>query len=598
VNKALDQFGQAGVLVSTPASTGVVSGRSVQLVAGENIAGVAKGDASWSVWKRFTVAAHDVVSLFTQKGMSLIASAGAVVVQAQRGRMQLAAQEDMTVETVNGVVQVKSPREIVLNVGGSYLRMTPAGIEMGTRGGVLFRTGSLKKTGPAQMDLGGEAFAPQFVPYTTQCEVWRTNPDFVPALAAAAEMENTGAVPSAPSLDAGAMQPAGGGDGLNPGSMEAIGQPLDRSSAATGDGSGSDVDLTVSDPENAPKDLKIPAGSNGKDGDNYVVPSITLGKPAPCNWAMEDFSQLSAHDMEVKAYYPWIDEKTKYERKGKWSLTPGSRKSKFDIRFDNNSKMLTASVKIGVILKDIHEIDSTGNDLVRLKDGTIKSVPYDSTGNGANVTDEARPKNLKFVDRDSTKYDFAAKAKLINSVMNQNSYKLILDGCAKGPQCGCRVSIQFDVAFFVIKESERLFGPYHSVINLYPYAFRDDSGNWGEVVAKFDASTNDYTRWLEDYTAAHECGHLFNYPDEYFRESGSVHEQYIEKQHLQFERGRQLAGSETWQMVSRQNLMGSGSRNKVSVDPLPQVPPYYMEYLRRWMTKHTSKKWRVGVNVA
>lgn len=273
----------------------------------------------------------------------------------------------------------------------------------------------------------------------------------------------------------------------------------------------------------------------------------------------------------------------------------GTRKVKFDIRFDNKSKTLTASVKIGVVLKDIHEIDFVRNELVKSKDGVLKSVPYHSSENGANASKDAKLKNLKFVDRESTKYDFIAKAELIKRVLNQHSYKLILDGCAKGSQCGCRVAIKFDVAFSVIKEFERTSGTWHSVINLYPYAARDDSGNWGEVVAKCDEKLGDCRTLPEDYTPAHECGHLFNYPDEYFGSGGAVHEQYIENQHLQFERGHKLAGGETWQMVSQPNLMGGGGRNKVNGGLMPTVPPYYMEYLRRWMTKHTNRKWRVGV---
>ena len=167
INDALDKLKQPGALVTAPGPVGIVSGDGVQLAADGSIIATAKKGVHFSTLKRFTVAAREFVSVFSQKGMSLIAAAGPVAVQAQRGSMQLASQEDMTVETVEGVVHVKSPKEIVLNVGGSYLRLTPDAIEAGTRGGVLFRTNGLKKVGPAQMDLSGAAFAPKFVPFTT-----------------------------------------------------------------------------------------------------------------------------------------------------------------------------------------------------------------------------------------------------------------------------------------------------------------------------------------------------------------------------------------------------------------------------------------------
>ncbi|WP_236071706.1 DUF2345 domain-containing protein, partial [Paraburkholderia domus] len=40
----------------------------------------------------------------------------------------------MTVETVDGVLHMKSSREIALSVGGTYMRMTPEGIEYGHPG--------------------------------------------------------------------------------------------------------------------------------------------------------------------------------------------------------------------------------------------------------------------------------------------------------------------------------------------------------------------------------------------------------------------------------------------------------------------------------
>lgn len=288
--------------------------------------------------------------------------------------------------------------------------------------------------------------------------------------------------------------------------------------------------------------------------------------------------------------------KKEYMPDGTWRLTGWNNDEKFNVHFDNQSKTLTASVKIGVVLQDIHEVDPATSELVKLRDGSVKSVPYDSSANGANTSPANKPKNLKFFSREATKYNFSAKVQLIKSVLNQHAYKLILAGCSKGAQCGCRVAIKFDVAFVVVPESEWKSKKYNATVNLFPYAIRDDAENWGEVVADFDSELKTYIRSPEDYTAAHECGHLFNYPDEYYTQGGFVHEQYVKDQQLQFEKGRQLAGTETWQIHSQPNLMGSGARHKVGDGPKPGVPPYYMEYLRRWLTKHTNKKWLVGVN--
>ena len=263
------------------------------------------------------------------------------------------------------------------------------------------------------------------------------------------------------------------------------------------------------------------------------------------------------------------------------------------MKYDDTTKTLTASLKIGVVLKDIYEIDPVSKEYVKLPNGTNKSMPYHSTVNGANAPSSAKV-NLKFVDRGATTFNFLEMEDFVSNTLNQNSYKLILGGCTKGAACGCRIAIKFDVRFVVLKSSKESASEYARIIKLYPYADRDDSGNWGEVGARFNENTNKYIEFGRDYTPVHECGHLFNYPDEYYSDGGSVHEQYIDNEQLQFAKGHALAGTPTWQMISQGNLMGMGARNKVANGVKPDIPPYYMEYLRRWMTKHTNKKWRIG----
>ncbi|HKT64158.1 MAG TPA: type VI secretion system tip protein VgrG [Burkholderia sp.] len=592
INDALDELKKPGALVTAPGPVGVVSGDGVQLAAHGSLIATAKKGVHFSTLKRFTVAARDLVSVFTQKGMSLIAAAGSVVVQAQRGRMQLASQEDMTVETVDGVLHVKSPKEILLNVGGSYFRMTPSGIEMGTRGGIVLKSSRFKKVGPAQMDLGGAAFAPAFVPFTTQCEVWRTNSDFTADVAnepsstptQSADSTNTSSTPSAPPIT-----PANSGNNPAPAPSSSPGGFFSRIF--------SNETLRVDDPDNAPKDIKLPPESDGRDGKNYVTEAIKLSSPASCNWVMQSFNGNYEYPMEVAAYYPWVNESTKYEPSGSWMLMGGSGITKFKAKYDEKTKTVTASIKIGVRLKDIQEVDFVTGQPKILRNGNAKSVPYDSMANGANAPKGSASNQLVFIDREKTDCDLTAKAEMVKSVLNQNSYMLILDNCAKAAACGCRVSIKFDVEFVVLKsKSDKSVADCNKIINLYPYAFRDDSGNWGEEVAEFDMKTNDYSLFGADYTAAHECGHLFNFPDEYYTAGGFVHEQYIFNEQLQFKKGHQLSGSSTWQILSESNLMGTGGRLKIGSGSKPAVPPYYMEYVRRWMTKCTNKKWRIGVS--
>jgi type VI secretion system secreted protein VgrG len=564
VNQALDRLEQSGVLVTAPASAGVVTGKSMQFAAGENIMAIARGDASWSVWKRFTVAARDVVSLFTQTGMSLIAAAGAVVVQAQRGRMQLASQDDMTVETVNGVLHVKSSKEIVLNVGGSYFRMTPAGIEMGTRGGVLFKAGSLKKTGPAQMDLAGAAFAPQFVPYTTGCEVWRTNPAFVPPSATGASAL-TGAAPPAPSQDMGAAPPSFLGD-------------LFGGKSGTGSETSANGGLTTNEPENE-KPICVPPDP------------IQLQSPAPCNWQLADFVESVTMIRETPTYqkYGW----TRTERLtegGQPVMCAGTAPTKCQFTYDSGTKTLTAKVVTALVPRLLVKMNPATRKPLRDENNNYVVVQYETFGNGANSHQTFAEQGLMLVERDPKEVDASTYKNQIEETLNQGNYKLILAGCQKGGACGCRISVKFCVDVHVVREVDAPALNPNITINLYPTTARADALNWPEKDYQKQATTGRYSEKFTQ-TKAHETGHLFNFPDEYWEQGGFVHSIYVKDgMDIDFSLADTNKNKNAfWVIETATNLMGGGC-----LQPTATTSPYYMEYIRRWFSAYTNKMWRVG----
>lgn len=560
-NEALDQFHQPGVLVTAPASAGVVAGKSVQVVAGENIMSVAKGDASWSVWKRFTVAAHDMVSLFTQKGMSLIAAAGAVVVQAQRGRMQLASHEGMTVETVNGVLHVKSPKEIVMNVGGSYFRMTPGGIEMGTRGGVLFKTSSLKKTGPAQMDLGGAAFAPVFVPYTTQCDVWRTNPYFVPPESPAPVMEASAATgTAAPSFLGGIFGSTSGTDSKMPGNGG----------------------LTVNDAENETPICVPPE-------------PIRLRSPAPCNWQMADFVESATMMRETPPYQKYGWKRTeRLTENGQPIMCAGTAPTTCQFAYDSGSKTLTAKVVIALVPRLLVKMNRATQEPLRDENNEYVVVQYETFRNGANSPRSFAEQGLMLVERDPKEVDASTYKNQIEKTLNQGNYKLILDGCQKGGACGCRIAVKFCADVQVVRAADAPALNPNITINLYPTTERADALNWPEYDYELDNSGAGKISVVTQ-TKAHETGHLFNFPDEYWEQGGFVHSMYVKDgMDIDFALADiYKAKNAIWVIETATNLMGGGC-----LRPSATTSPYYLEYIRRWLSTKTNKLWRIGYDVS
>ncbi len=558
IHDGLHELKQPGVLVTAPGPVGLVSGDGVQLAADGSVIGTAKKGIHFGTLKRFTAAARDRMSLFAQKGMSLITSAGDFVAQAQRGRMQLASQGDMTVETVEGVLHVKGKKEIVLNCGGSYIRIAPDGIEMGTRGAVRYRCAKLGKTGPAQMDLGGAAFSPKFMPYTTDCAVWRTNANFIqevapapaPALAESERARNSGAVAQAPSFHQGAQLPGATG----------LGRSL---------------------PANAPHTLKpIP---------ELAIP-IKLKSPDACGSAFRDFKERCSVQRETPPYFGFGADKD--QRTGK--LVSGYAPTQWTLEYDDKAKKLVASLQVDVELWDVCAKDSTGQYLTDAN-ATRLSFPY-AYAQAPSYRTNLRYEEVPF-DGNPSDFDFSAIKARIEPVLNQGNYKLIRV-CPKEGACGCRASVEFRVSFRVVPANSSTIGQCDEHIRMYRRAYRANNLNWGYFSTNTSArNVTGFSDVPGDNVQAHECGHLFAYPDEYWEYEGAVHAVYVVRGNLEFDLGDAMTGKPVWQLRSQENLMGYGATKRCAAtgqQPTARIEPYYLEYVRREFSRITGKDWKIG----
>ncbi len=150
----LDGLKKPGLLLSTPASAGIVAGGGVQLSAQDNISAVAGKNADWSALKRFTVAAGEKISLFAQKfGIKIFAAKGPVDFQAQDGPMSLVADKDINVASVNGKVNLAAAKEIILECGGAFIQIKDGSITLGGPGDLFLKTITVQKKGKASLNL-------------------------------------------------------------------------------------------------------------------------------------------------------------------------------------------------------------------------------------------------------------------------------------------------------------------------------------------------------------------------------------------------------------------------------------------------------------
>ncbi|CAE6769123.1 PAAR domain-containing protein [Paraburkholderia domus] len=132
----------------------------------------------------------------------------------------------------------------------------------------------------------------------------------------------------------------------------------------------------------------------------------------------------------------------------------------------------------------------------------------------------------------------------------------------------------------------------HVSNHLFPFVLRADTSSWGDG-QKWQDDQGDVHDYPMANVEAHECGHYFNFPDEYFDQGGWLHEAYIKDEQIDFSLVDAKAETLMWQGRSQKNLMGYGA-NLPLQNGRATIKPYYLEYVRRQFSLATNKLWRIG----
>lgn len=141
----------AGIASTTPKTTHLHSGDHTALTTGRHLSMSAGHSIVGSAAKGVSLCGHT-------EDVKLIARKGKVAVQAQDNEMEVVARNTLKVTSTEGRIEVTAAREIVFNVGGTYYRMTPSGIESGTSGAWTVHAGSKQLTGPKTAGVAMPSF--------------------------------------------------------------------------------------------------------------------------------------------------------------------------------------------------------------------------------------------------------------------------------------------------------------------------------------------------------------------------------------------------------------------------------------------------------
>lgn len=147
-------FAKPALLLSSPAGIGLSSHQSIHTSANQQVNLVAGKNVNLAAGKSFLASVMDKISLYAQNlGVKIFATKGAIEIQAQTDALTMLAQQDVKIESASGRVILRAEKELILNVGSSYIKITPNMIENGTSGQILEKCASWDKPGASTMTL-------------------------------------------------------------------------------------------------------------------------------------------------------------------------------------------------------------------------------------------------------------------------------------------------------------------------------------------------------------------------------------------------------------------------------------------------------------
>ena len=145
-------YEEAILLLSSPAGIAHTSQKAMAFAAATDIHLSSQLHTSMSVGRRLSMAIGEAWSVFVDKaGIKLFAGKGKVQIQAQSDNLELVAQKDLLLHSVDQRVEVAAGKEIVLTAGGGYIRMSGGNIEIHCPGTLSMRAGNFVTMGPTSL---------------------------------------------------------------------------------------------------------------------------------------------------------------------------------------------------------------------------------------------------------------------------------------------------------------------------------------------------------------------------------------------------------------------------------------------------------------
>ena len=149
----LTQLAQSGIIAYAQEGIALTSPENIQLSTSNSVSVTSENQTDINALKNITVSSGESIGLFAHKsGMKVFANQGDVEVQAQNANLNMAAKQDIKIDSVDGELRVSACEDLTLMCGGSYIKLSSAGIELGTADNVYIKSNAMQKMGPKTLD--------------------------------------------------------------------------------------------------------------------------------------------------------------------------------------------------------------------------------------------------------------------------------------------------------------------------------------------------------------------------------------------------------------------------------------------------------------
>ncbi|GHU47083.1 hypothetical protein AGMMS50289_21740 [Betaproteobacteria bacterium] len=154
---ALGELAQPHLVTASSAGLESTAKDSIHLHSGKHTVLTAEQDLSHSVGRSWHVAIQKKLTFFIHRlGARMIAAMGIIRIEAEGDELQLLGQKTVTLQSNEDWVHITGKKGVIINGGGSYLKLWSGGIEEGTAGGWIVHAASHTFAPPKRMAVPGK----------------------------------------------------------------------------------------------------------------------------------------------------------------------------------------------------------------------------------------------------------------------------------------------------------------------------------------------------------------------------------------------------------------------------------------------------------